>query len=67
MQSIDDVMLTFLGRNHTSKDVLDALKNAQHFSDASVDIIFACAYNNLKDWFKDNSITLFLNAVHCIN
>jgi len=51
MQSINDVTLKFLGRYHTSKGTLNALKNAQqHFNNASVDIIFACAYNNLEDW-----------------
>ncbi len=55
VQSFDDRNLRFLGRAHTSKDVLNAIDLVRNagFDKASIDLIYGIPGQTLRGWEKD--------------
>jgi len=65
VQSFQDKHLKFLGRNHSSKEALQAIQTAQKiFKNISIDLIYALPNQSLKDWKKDLQKALELKISH---
>ena len=65
LQSLDDAALTFLGRDHNSTDARKAAEIAkQSFESFSLDMIYARPGQTLKDWERELSDVLALDAPH---
>ena len=65
VQSLDDDALTFLGRNHTSKDAREAIEAARgRFRSLSLDFIYALPRQTKRDWKDALNEALLLGADH---
>ena len=65
LQSLDDVALSFLGRDHNSADARTAAEIAHtHFESFSLDMIYARPGQTLKDWEGELRAALALQAPH---
>ena len=65
LQSLDDQALSFLGRDHNSADALNAADIAYDlFASISLDLIYARPRQTLRDWERELTDTLALNAQH---
>lgn len=65
VQSLDDAALTFLGRNHTSKDAREAIEAARgRFRSLSLDFIYALPGQTKRDWKGALNEALLLGADH---
>jgi putative oxygen-independent coproporphyrinogen III oxidase len=65
VQALDDEALQFLGRAHTSKDAVIAIKQALGvFDNVSVDMIYARPGQSIEDWLDELSAALSLGAPH---
>lgn len=52
IQSLNDARLAELGRRHTARQAIEAVKNAQDagFNNISIDLMFALPSSTLKEW-----------------
>lgn len=50
VQSLNDNELNFLGRNHTAKDAIAAIRKLIKHFDLSADLIFGLSGQSLRDW-----------------
>ena len=65
VQSLNDKILKYLGRQHTAKEAIDAIHNAQkHFDNVSIDIIYACVDHNMQNWSVELKEILSLETNH---
>ena len=65
VQSLDDEALSFLGRDHSSRDARKAAQIAQSLFDTfSLDMIYARPGQSLKDWERELGDILLLGAPH---
>ena len=65
IQSFNDKILSFLGRNHNSIDSKVALEIAmQIFDNVSFDLIYATPDQKIKEWYNSLSFALGFNNSH---
>lgn len=65
IQSLDDAVLHFLGRLHSSKEALAALEVAQNnFERVSFDLIYARPDQTVADWQKELQEALSFGTTH---
>jgi len=66
IQSFDDSDLKRINRRHTSKQAIDAVRNAQKagFSNLSIDLIYGLPFQTLEAWEKQLDIALSLQVQH---
>ena len=66
IQSFEDDDLTRINRRHTSKQAIEAVKNAQKagFSNISIDLIYGLPFQTIEIWQKQLDIALNLHIQH---
>lgn len=65
IQSLNDEHLSFLGRQHSAKEALNALDKAQHIFDrVSADFIYALPDQTTAEWCKELKTILALACDH---
>lgn len=65
VQALDDDALNFLGRAHSVKDAVLAIKQALGvFNNVSVDMIYARPGQSIEDWLSELAAALSLGAPH---
>ena len=65
VQSLDDGILKFLGREHNVAEALSALDTVRHsFDNLSIDLIYATAGQTIKDWQNTLSQALAFDLPH---
>ena len=65
IQSLDDDILKFLGREHSVAEALSALETVQHsFDNLSIDLIYATAGQTIKAWQNTLSQALAFDVPH---
>ncbi|MDD4968712.1 MAG: radical SAM family heme chaperone HemW [Paludibacter sp.] len=66
IQSFDDKDLKRINRRHTSKQAIEAVKNAQQagFSNISIDLIYGLPFQTPEAWEKQLDSALSLNIQH---
>ena len=66
IQSFDDKDLKRINRRHTSKQAVEAVKNAQKagFGNISIDLIYGLPFQTLKAWVDQLDRALSLNIQH---
>ena len=65
-QSMDDVELQMLGRNHKAEDVIKSVELARQagFGNISLDLIFALPGSTLHKWLNTLNVALLLEVEH---
>ena len=66
IQSFDDQDLKRINRRHTSREAIDAVKNAQQagFGNISIDLIYGLPFQTLESWGNQIDIALSLQIQH---
>lgn len=65
IQSFNPENLTFLGRKHSSDEVIEAIKIAQNnFDNASFDLIYALPNQTSDDWKEELEFAIKFNTPH---
>lgn len=66
VQSFQDYVLQFMGRQHTAHQAMNAVYNAADagFENLSLDLIYGVAERQPEDWEKDITATLSLPIAH---
>ncbi len=65
IQSFNDASLKFLGRNHSSSEALEALKQISNsFDNYSFDLIYALPNQTLDEWMHELEQAIKLNPKH---
>ena len=66
IQSFDDKDLKRINRRHTSKQAVEAVKNAQKagFGNISIDLIYGLPFQTLEAWGEQLDMALSLNIQH---
>ena len=65
VQSFDNEILRFLGREHNAAEALSALQTVRrHFDNLSIDLIYATAGETMASWRKSLSQALALGLPH---
>lgn len=66
IQSFDDAMLRRLGRRHTAKQAMDAVRLAQQsgMKNLSIDLIYGLPDQTLDDWKRQVATALTLDVPH---
>lgn len=66
VQSFDDAMLRRLGRRHTAKQAMDAVRLAQQsgMKNLSIDLIYGLPDQTLDDWKRQVATALTLDVPH---
>ena len=65
VQSFDNEILQFLGREHNAAEALSALQTVRrHFDNLSIDLIYATAGETMASWRKSLSQALALGLPH---
>lgn len=65
VQSFNDKHLTFLGREHTSKQALNTIETAcKTFSNVSFDLIYGLPDQSLESWQEQLKVALSFNTKH---
>ncbi|MEC7237231.1 MAG: radical SAM family heme chaperone HemW [Pseudomonadota bacterium] len=65
VQSLRDDGLAFLGREHSAKEAIQALRAARHvFERVSIDLIYARQGQSLDDWHNELGMALDLGLDH---
>ena len=66
IQSFDDTDLKRINRRHTSKQAIEAVRNAQNagFKNISIDLIYGLPYQTIENWEKQLDTALNLQIQH---
>ena len=65
VQSLDNAMLKFLGREHDAAEAMSALDTVrQRFDNLSIDLIYAAAGQTINDWQNTLAQTLTFDLPH---
>lgn len=66
IQSFQDRLLQLIGRRHTAKEAIEAVRNAQKagFDNISVDLIYALPTQTMQQWKADIETALSLGVQH---